>query len=223
MNHSISAVIAMFGLVLCAVPPSGAEADGMALPNHPSLLSPDEDRVIVGGLPDGESRVWKERVFSDGDGATTALCVENLILQPIFPAAAPARGEGVLCLANVTVVGLQERTATVYLSGWLAESSRGLVVQPDCHIFVGDGSVPASVIDSDNDPSREHVFTCDSGDQVPAVSGRFLTPRLEEGTSVEFSEPGVYLMLAPLPGGPGPCSGGCDPVECDPCCASCPD
>ena len=55
----------------------------ISLPNHPPLLSPDKDRLIVSGLPPGESRVWKERVFSDGDGATTALCAEDLTLQPI--------------------------------------------------------------------------------------------------------------------------------------------
>jgi len=210
MNHSIPAAIAMLGLVLCAVQPSGAQAGDMALPNHPPLLSPDEDRGIVAGLPPGESRVWEKRVFSDG--ATTALCAEDLTLQPIYPSLAPARREGVLCLADIMVLGPQERTATVYLSGRLTGGSRALVVQPDCHIFVGDGYMPGPEIDHENDPPYEHVLTCASGDTLPAVLGRFLTPRLEEGTSVELSDPGIYLMLRPLPAGGGACSGGCDPV-----------
>jgi len=220
MIHSISVVIAMLGLALCALQPSSAEADDVALPNHPPLLSPDEDRVIVGGLPPGESRVWKERVFSVGERITTAICVEGVTLQPIYPAGAPARGDGVLCLADITEVGPQERTATVYLSGRLAESSRRLVVQPDCHIFVGDGDMSVAEIDHEDESPHEHVLTCASGDTLPAVLGRFLSPGLGEGTPVEFTEPGVYLMLRPLTPGGG-C--GCDPVECDPCCATCPD
>jgi len=223
MNHSISAVIAMLGLVLCAVHPSGAEADDAALPNHPPLLSPAKVRVIVGGLPPGESRVWKERVFSDGDGTTKALCAEDLTLQPIFPAAAPARGEGVLCLADVTVVGPQERTATAYLSGRLRGISRQVVARPDCRIFVEEGSTPLPAVNDDGDPLYLHVYTCRSDGMRGTLFGRFLTTGLEEGgIYASFDGDGIDDVGLFVPDDTGVCDE-CDPVECDPCCASCPD
>jgi hypothetical protein len=223
MNLSISVVIAMLGVVLCAVPPSGADADDVALRSTP-LLSPDKDHVIVGGLPAGENRVWKERVFSDGDGTTTALCVEDLILQPIFPAAAPAHGEGVLCLADVTVVGSQERTATIYLSGRLGGRSRQVVVRPDCRILVEEERKPVPEVDDDGDQLYLHVFTCRSDGMRATLIGQFLTTGLEEGgLYTSFDSDGMDDMGLWVPQEHGGGCDHCDPVVCDPCCATCPD
>jgi hypothetical protein len=221
--HSISAIITMLGLVLCVLHPSSAEADDLALPNHPPLLRPDKDCVIVGGLPPGESRVWKERVFSDGDGLTTALCAEDLTLQPIFPAAAPARGAGVLCLADLPLPGSKELTATVYLSGRLIGSSRQVVVQPDCRIFVAEGSAAVQAVNDDGAPLYLHVFTCRSDGMRGTLIGRFLTTGLEEGgLYASFDDDGIDDVGLFVPDDTGVCDE-CDPVECDPCCASCPD
>jgi hypothetical protein len=221
MNPSLSVAVAMLGLVLCVVPPPGAEADDMALPTHPPLLSPDKDRVIVGGLPPGESRVWKERVFSDGYGTTTtALCAEDLTLQPIFPAAAPARGEGVLCLGDIEVVSPQERTATVYLSGRLLGSSRQLVAHPDCRIFVEDGSVPVPGMANDDGPLYRHVLACGSHGTARAAFGQIFTADLAEGDAFFVADSFAFGVEREMGDG-GQC--GCDPVECDPCCATCPD
>ena len=221
MNPSISAVIATLNIVLCAVQPSPAQADSMALPNRPPLLSPDEDRVFVGGLPPGERRVLKERIFSDGEVITSALCAENLMLQPIFPAGAPARGQGVWCLADLTVRGPQELTATVYLSGQLIGRSRQLVVHPDCRIFVEDGSmsVPGMDFNEYGETLQWHVLSCRSDRMARAAFGHFLSANLAPGDAYVAGSFAFGVEREFRDGG----ACGCDPVECDPCCATCPD
>jgi hypothetical protein len=221
MKNEIAVPVAVLCLCLCAAHPTGARADDAALPNHPPLLSADEDGVFVGGLPPGESRVWQERVFSDGAaGITTALCAEDLSLQPIFPAVAPARGAGVLCLADLTVLGPQELTATVYLSGRLTGSSRQLVVQPDCRIFVEEGSTPVPGTESDGGPLYRHVLACGSNGMARAAFGQFFTTDLVAGEASFVSGSFAFALEREFGQGGG-C--GCNPVECDPCCATCPD
>jgi len=220
MKNEIAVRVAVLCLCLCAAHPTGARGDDAALPNHPPLLSADEDRVFVGGLPPGESRVWQERVFSHGAGITTALCAEDLTLQSIFPAAAPARGAGVLCLADLTVLGPQELTATVYLSGRLIGSSRQLVVQPDCRIFVEEGSTPVPGTENDGGPLYRHVLACGSNGMARAAFGQFFTADLAAGEAFFVADSFAFGVEREMGGGGG-C--GCDPVECDPCCASCPD
>jgi hypothetical protein len=184
------------------------------------LLSADEDRVILGGLPPGESRVWKERVFSHGDGVTTALCAEDLTLQPIFPAAAPARGAGVLCLADLTVLGPQELTATVYLSGRLIGSSRQVVVQPDCRIFVEEESTPVPGTEGDGGPLYRHVLACGTKGVARGALGQFFTADVAADEAFFVVDRFAFGLERGFGQGGG-C--GCDPVECDPCCATCPD
>jgi len=188
----------------------------MDLPNHPPLLSPDEDRVFVGGLPPGERRVLKERIFSDGEVITSALCAEDLTLQPIFPAGAPARGQGVMCLADLTVRGPQEFSATVYLSGQLIGGSRQLAVYPDCRMFVEDGSILVPGMDDDRETLRRHVLSCRSDGMARAAFGHFLSADLAPGGAI-----GTMLVMERSFGDGDAC--GCNPVECDPCCATCPD
>jgi hypothetical protein len=217
MNRSISAAIAMLGLVLCAVQPFVAEADDIALPNHPPLLSPDEDQVFVGGLPPGESRVWKKRVFLHGGSITTALCAEGLILQRIFPAAGPARGEGVLCLGDIEeVVEPYEYRVTTFIAGGLSGATRSFIEVPNCRLVAVDQCL--SVTGDDNEP-RTHIVTCQAEDGTVALLGQFLTSVFDEGgvlaavaipNFIEYKDKSVGCDT-------------CDPVDCDLCCATCPD
>jgi hypothetical protein len=217
MNPSLPVAVAMFAFALCAVQPFGAEADDIALPNHPPLLSPDEDQVFVGGLPPGESRVWKERVFLHGESITTALCAEGLLLQRIFPAAGPARGEGVLCLGDIEeVVEPHEYRVTTFIAGGLSGATRSFLEVPNCHLVAVDQS--RSVTGDDSEP-RTHIVTCQAEDGTVALLGQFLTSVFDEG--------GVLAAVA-IPNfieykhKPVACET-CDPVDCDPCCATCPD
>lgn len=215
-------------LVSFAVGP--AAANGQDPPNHPKLVDPNEHSVFYTGLPPGQSRVWKERVFPNGMGNTTALCLENLPIQPIFPAAGPTRGGGVFCFGDLTIVGAHELTAKGFYSGQLRGQARQLLEFPNCRILVAGASTPipgvATLTSSLTSTLRQHVFTC-SDENGTSLKGDFLAPGIEEGAdSVECLlwdiASGQIYENSGSTGGVG-LSCNCDPVVCTPCCATCPE
>lgn len=212
-------------LVPFAVGPVAAQDQD--LPNHPMLVNPNEHSVFYTGLPPGQSRVWKERVFPNGMGNTTALCLENLPIQQIFPAAGPAVGGGVFCFGDLTIVGAHEFAAMGFYSGQLRGQARQLLEFPTCRILVAGASTPipgvATLTSSLTSTPRQHVFTC-SDESGTSIKGDFLAPGIEEGADA------VEDLLWDI--GSGQIYGGgggvglscnCDPVVCTPCCATCPE
>ncbi len=142
--------------------PSPPPAVPVAPPNHPKFLNPDVDRVLVMGLPADHTRVWEERTFPNDDGNQLALCVDHLTSQRIFPAAGPAVGDGMFCLADLTITGVHQFSAKVILASRLVDStSERSVVFPNCSVLV-ERENDSSGVTTLNRLSRQHVVTCSS-------------------------------------------------------------
>ncbi len=218
MKHFSIVVTLMFGLLTVGIPTVSANGDPP--PNQPKLLSPNEDNLVVVALPTEQTGMWTERVFPNNAGNHTALCLEGLTLQRVFPEAAPAVGEGVFCLWDLTMIGVNEwLVPTVSLSGCLqGGKERQLVEYQNCHILAG-GESTATGTSPLNGALRRHVFSCPGTNQALPALGEMLTSGFSPG---EPSSGTIgYWRNNSLDSPPLPCL--CDPVACDPCCASCPD
>ncbi len=112
MRRLLASFIVMFCLVSFTVGPVAATDPG--LPNHPKLYNPNEVRILAMGLPQG-TRVWMDVNIPNGNGGIMALCLKYLIAQPIFPAAGPARGGSMFCLANLMVETPFQSKADVHI------------------------------------------------------------------------------------------------------------
>lgn len=223
----IPVLLIMLSLTFLAVEAISAKGKGRQV--YPPLFKPNQSHLAVWGLAPKDTRVWKERVFPNGQGNVTALCIENLVTQRIFPAAGPARGDGVFCLGDLQQVGVNEYKATAYRSGCLGRgSSRKLFETPNCRILVSEGIQEPGT--SSLLTSRRHVITCPSVNGGLTPFGTLLTSTLAEGEMVGSTSgaDGEYWFDELTPGdygggagGTPPC--GCRPDICDPCCATCPD
>jgi hypothetical protein len=214
--------VMIIGISMTLILGGKVEAEGEGPPNHPKLVNPNEHSVFYTGLPPGQPRVWKERVFPNETGNTTALCLEGLPLQQIFPAAGPSVAVGVFCFGDLTIVGSHEFTAKGFFSGPLQGQGRQLLEFPQCRILVAGQSTPIPGVATLASTLQQHVFTC-LNDMGTSLKGDFLALSIEEGASA------VECLLWDIAAGQGgeggaplpPCD--CDPVVCTPCCATCPD
>ena len=146
MRNLLASFIVMFCVVSFAVGPVMATDEEMTLiqPKEQWLFNPNVDRMVAIGLHEGDTRMWMNvDDIPDGKGGViTALCLEDLISQPIFPAAAPARGGGMFCLADIVPVFFPlQFTATAYVSGGRNPQTGEAIKIPakkinDCAIFV---------------------------------------------------------------------------------------
>lgn len=209
MVQRIAGVIVLFYVITFSVSLAGAAGNGP--PNHPKLLDPNKDRVIFTGLPPEQTRTWTERVFPNGQGTHTALCIENLTLQRIFPGAAPAVGEGVFCLADITPAGQNEFHAIGFLSGCLrGGKARQLLEFPHCQVLVENGSTTTHAI------PRHHAVTCSSAEEIP---GQF-DAKLE---TISLTVDNPTTASGQWRGAPLGITCNCPVDHCDPCCATCLD
>ncbi len=180
----------------------------LSSPPHPRLFNPNEDRVMVWGLPQGQARMWVERVFPNKKGNSPALCIDDLIIQGLFPFPNPTTRTGAFCLGNISMVRAHEFAATVFLSSpWAGEKSEELNAIATCTILVGGGQPPMPGLTALTDPPDLHVITCLSDDTETSLLGQFLTPDLSPGSRVyEFAPNGgggawwfVVRIISPIP------------------------
>jgi hypothetical protein len=219
MKHFSVGVTLTFGLMTAGIP--FVSANGDPPPNQPKLLSPNEDNLVVMALPTGQTGMWSERVFPNDAGNHTALCLEHLTLQRVFPEAAPAVGEGVFCLWDITMIGVNEwLVPTVSLSGCLGGGNeRQLLEFQNCHILA-EGESTYTGGTTQNGTLRHHVFSCPGTNQALTPLGEILTSGFSPDQPVVGGS-ALYPVDAIFNDSGGGCA--CDPVVCDPCCASCPD
>lgn len=197
-------VIAVFLFLLTVEPFAG---DRLSPSTSPKLFNPKEDRVMVWGFPPGQARMWVERVFPNEEVNSPVLCIDDLIIQGIFPFPSPRTRKGVFCLRNISMVGAHEFAATVFLSGpWTEEKSEGPTAIASCTILVEGGQLPMPGLTSLTQPPDLHVVTCLSDETGMSLLGQFLTTDLSPGSRVyEFAPNGgggalcfVVRAIAPI-------------------------
>ena len=188
MRAFLAALLVMFGLVSFSAAP--LSANGENLPNDPKLFDPNEDRILAAGLLPGQTREWKERVFLNDDGNTTALCVEDLTLQQIFPEAGPAVGGGAFCFGEIMIVGANEYAATVFHSEYFPVSDGAIKIPAkkivNCTLLVKEGTLIPGVATL-TEPPRLHVVTCPSDDGTSPLIGSFFTTIISPGTPTSLA------------------------------------
>lgn len=127
---------------------------------QPTVLDPKVDRLLVMGLPLDRKRVWKERTFTNDNGNRLALCVDHLTSQRIFPAAGRAIADGLFCLADLTITGVHQFSATVFVASRLLDTrSKPMVIVPNCTILRENGQ-DNSEGNTQDSRARQHVVLC---------------------------------------------------------------
>jgi hypothetical protein len=177
-------------------PPTNVVADG----GQRDEGDEDVDRTYDFGrqvtIATYDARVWKERRPGE-------FCVEGITVsrfrQPEERRATIAvhSQDGTLCIGDIADAGdgvCAAATATVSLS-YGRPWSRRIIELPECEILPTNEATRPS-----DRQFRDALLSCTSSDR-PALVGF-----------------GTFSTRT----GPRACDG-CDPVECDPCCATCPD
>lgn len=174
-------------------------AGGDNLPNQPKLVHPNTNKLFAMGLPPGQTGKWVQREFPNNNGNYLALCLDYLSTQPIFPAAGPAVADGMFCLADIKITGLQQYSSLAFISSSLAgRKSTQLVLFPNCTVLVENGTIVPGVTTL-NGTSQFHVISCPGDEGPPPLLGQFITTELSPGATVQQEY--VFLEFKPsLPG-----------------------
>ena len=172
MRSLIASFIVMVCLVSFTVGSVGAT--DVAPPNHPKLFDPNKVRFLAMGLPQGETRKWMDEIIPNDNGDIMALCLKYLTTQQLFPAAGPAFGNGMFCLANpVTVVTPFQFLATGIVSHGRNPQTGAAIKIPakkilNCTILVENVTMTSSTSNS-----LLHTVTCTNEMQPPSFIGTY--------------------------------------------------
>ena len=177
MRSLTASFIVMFCVVTFTVGPVAATEPG--LPNQPKLFNPATDRIVAMGLPQGETRVWMDVMIPNDNGGIMALCLKYLTTQRIFPAAGPARGGGMFCLADLMVAGPFQWSADVHTFIRTAGGDQEIHVSfEDCKILVEDVTITTTL------PTL-HTITCPPNDEAATLDASLITQTIVDGAEVD--------------------------------------
>ena len=175
--------VCLLGITAAAIGFTGWDSS-----HHHKLLNPKKDRRFLIGQPPKQDRIWQERVISYDHGSTTAVCLDRLLSQRMFPVTGPTVTGTIFCVGDRTPVGSQESTATVFLSSKPKKHQfRHFVVFKECQIFVSDGTPSAPEVTTVTGSFPLHVITCPSseGRTIPGLIGQFNTTEIRSGQVAE--------------------------------------
>ena len=177
MRSLTASFIVMFCVVSFTVGPVAATDPG--LPNHPKLLNPATDRMVVMGIPEDEPRMWMDVTLPNGNGGIMALCLKYLIAQQVFPGAAPALGGNLFCLSNLIVAGPFQWSADVHTFIRTAGGDQEIHVSfEDCKILVEDVTITTTL------PTL-HTITCPPNDEAATLDASLITQTIVDGAEVD--------------------------------------
>lgn len=208
MKSLLAVFIAIFGLVSFTV--GSVAAKNGAAANHTKLFNPNTNRLIAIGLPPGETRTWVDEIIFDDDGDIRGLCLKNLTGQRIFPAAGPAVGGGMVCLADLVPVGPFQFSATVVIptdqkaptdseikkfsAKLLKKGSKGDSIILKCSIFIENETLISGGTTSE-ESRRQHVVTCPSVNGQPSLMAEFSTKNITEDDTIGVDLPLKMLIF----------------------------
>jgi len=178
MRSLIASFIVMVCLVSFTVGSVGAT--DVAPPNHPKLFDPNKVRFLAMGLPQGETRKWMDEIIPNDNGGIMALCLKYLTTQKLFPAAGPAFGNGMFCLANpVTVTPFQFLATGIVSHGRNPQTGEAIKIPAkkvlNCTILVENVTMTSST----SNPLLLHTVACTNEMQPPSFIGTYYDSSIE--------------------------------------------
>jgi hypothetical protein len=169
MRRLLTSFIVMFCVVSFTVGPVAATDPG--LPNQINIVEPSVHTVVLMAIPQGQTREWTRKNIPNGNGGIMAICLDYLLGQRVYPAAAPTLGGNMICLADLLGGPFQWKAAV--------HTFTRLVPGKPIHHTICDDALILAEFATTTTEFTTHTISCDDPEHHTRIIATLNTEGLE--------------------------------------------